>query len=138
MKYLTNDDYEIAAKNGISYNVAYARFYEYGWSKEDTITKPIIKPNMWPTHKELAYSNGIGQNTFHARVRKGMTPEEAATTPLKQRGGKYLGGRITPEMYARAKDNGIKRNTLIHRVYHYGWDAEKATTEPVKNGRKAK
>jgi hypothetical protein len=132
MEYLTDDDYKQAAANGIAYNVAYSRFHEYGWSKEDTINKPLHKPNNWPTYKDLAHSNGICQNTFYNRVRSGMTPEEAATTPLQGKGFQYLGGRITPEMWAKAKDNGIKKNTLVCRIYRYGWDPERAATQKTR------
>jgi hypothetical protein len=131
MEYLTDDDYKQAAENGIAYHIAYKRYYEYEWSKEDTINKPLHKPNTWPTYKALAHSNGIGQNTFYTRVRSGMTLEEAATTPLQGKGFQYLGGRITPEMWATAKDNGIKKNTLVCRIYRYGWDPERAVTQPV-------
>lgn len=31
LEYLTPADYEIAKQNGISYSIAYARFYRYGW-----------------------------------------------------------------------------------------------------------
>jgi hypothetical protein len=140
VEYLTDDDYKIAAKNGINYNIVYSRFYEYKWSKEDAITKPLHKPNLWPTYRDLAYEHGVGQDTFYIRVRSGMTPEEAATKPLRKKGANYLGGKIKPEIFLKAKDNGIKRNTLICRVYKYGWEPERAATQPVdkKKARKTK
>lgn len=35
------------------------------------------------TWRSIALSNGIRQETFHARIRRGMTPEEAATKPVQ-------------------------------------------------------
>jgi hypothetical protein len=36
------------------------------------------------TWRSIALSNGIRQETFHARIRRGMDPEEAATKPVKR------------------------------------------------------
>ena len=35
------------------------------------------------TWRAIAMSNGIKQQTFYARIRRGMTPEEAATKPVR-------------------------------------------------------
>jgi len=34
------------------------------------------------TWRSIALSNGIRQETFHARIRRGMDPKEAATKPV--------------------------------------------------------
>lgn len=139
--YLTDEDYKKAEENGINRNNAYARFYVYGWSVEDTISKPVkdLKDTAWHKHKELAEKNGIKQNTFYGRIHKGMTPYEAATTPKKKFGG-FAGKRvITDEMIAIAASNGISEATLRHRYYSYNWDLERAYTESIdatKNWRK--
>lgn len=39
---------------------------------------------------------------------------------------------ISKEQYAIARANGISSDTAYNRVYQYGWDIEKAITEPVK------
>jgi hypothetical protein len=36
------------------------------------------------TWRSIALSNGIRQETFHARIRRGMDPEQAATKPVKR------------------------------------------------------
>jgi len=35
------------------------------------------------TWRAIALSNGIKQETFYSRIRRGMTPEEAATKPVR-------------------------------------------------------
>lgn len=36
------------------------------------------------TWLSIALSNGIRQETFHARIRRGMDPEKAATKPVRK------------------------------------------------------
>lgn len=38
---------------------------------------------------------------------------------------------ITDEQYKIGIENGIKKPTIYRRVYHYGWDIEKAITTPA-------
>ncbi|MBD7914544.1 hypothetical protein H9660_05245 [Clostridium sp. Sa3CUN1] len=46
---------------------------------------------------------------------------------------------ITDEQYEIGIKNGIKKFTIYSRVYHYGWDIEKAiTTPPIKRECKAR
>lgn len=40
---------------------------------------------------------------------------------------------ITDEQYDIGIKNGIKKSTIYHRVYDYGWDIEKAITVPPKS-----
>lgn len=40
--------------------------------------------------------------------------------------------RISKEQYAIARANGISSDTAYNRVYAYGWEIEKAITQPVK------
>jgi hypothetical protein len=89
MEFMTPEDYKKAAENGIPYNIAYARFSEYGWSVEKTVNTPVKKrgTGVWPEYKELAEKNGIVQSTFYDRIRgrrRGgpMEPYAAATTPI--------------------------------------------------------
>lgn len=93
MKYLTREHYRTAKKNGISPQLAYARFYNHGWSIEQTITQ-VPQPKgegIYKPFKEQCEQNGITRNLFYKRIKKGMTPEEAATRPKIPRGAN--GGR---------------------------------------------
>lgn len=40
---------------------------------------------------------------------------------------------LTKEQYERAKANGINRQTACSRVRDYGWDIERALTEPSRS-----
>lgn len=139
--YLTQEDFETAKANGISYMTAYNRFYSYGWDAERAVTEPThtyAKQKLWPRFKDLATEHGICQQTFYNRMRyRGMTPKKAATTPLEK--PKYTGKRIlNDELIQRAADNGISLNTLKRRVYTYYWDAERAVTTPINIQRRRK
>jgi hypothetical protein len=127
--YLTQEDYVKAKANGISYENAYARFYNYGWSVEDTINKPLHRPSLWSQYKELADEHGIKQGTFYDRVAKGIKPEEAATLPNLRIVNVAI--KVTPEIVAIAAANGISKGTLKYRVHKYRWPIERAMTEPI-------
>jgi hypothetical protein len=79
--YLTEEDYAIAANNGISRKRAYQRFYQNGWEKERSITQPIVKGTLWEKFSEKCEVIGITKAAFYSRVYRGMSPEEASSYP---------------------------------------------------------
>jgi hypothetical protein len=132
MQYLTDEDYKQAAANGIPRKVAYNRFYTHSWDKEKTITKPVYT-SIWYQYKEICWEHGISNNTFHRRIRSGMSPEEAANTlwiPHDKR--KSKDPKVTPETIETALKNGIKPATLKYRVYALRWNPERAATVPPR------
>lgn len=138
MEYLLPEDFETAKANGINYNTAYSRFYTYGWSKEDTITIPVVKRSegLWVRYKERAEAIGLSQGGFYSRIKKyGMTPEEAVTKPvikdMAERSYQRKRLKTNKEMAEKAAKNGIKYCTFMRRIHGYKWDAERAATEPV-------
>ena len=87
MEYLTDEDYEIAAKNGICKNTVNSRFYQSGWTREKSITTPVQKRRTYPKEwVDLAEKNGISKILFIMRIRKGLTYEEAATLEIVKGG----------------------------------------------------
>jgi hypothetical protein len=90
LEYLTDEDYAIAAKNGISQKRAHQRFYQYGWDRERAFTQSIDKVTRWDRYKSICEANGISQNTFDRRIKRGKSPDEAATTKLSSRGRKKV------------------------------------------------
>ena len=130
MDYLTPEDFATAEKNGISEERAKARFYKMGWSKQRAITQKLKKPQHdW---NKYHHQSLVTAQTFYQRIKKGMTPEEAALTPPLPKGcrfGKTI--KITQEHMEQAVKNGIKVSTLYARVYNYDWDVERAVTEPI-------
>lgn len=138
--YLTPEDIKTAEANGINYNNVYSRFYSYGWSKEDAITKPVKKRNEcpWYQYKELAEQHSVSYFRWYDRVYKyGMDPKEAATKKVV-RGGLRRKVRFTPEILARAAANGVSKETLKHRIYVYKWDFERAVNTPVDKSKRRK
>lgn len=44
--------------------------------------------------------------------------------------------QLNDSHYEKAHENGIPRNIVYHRVYSYGYDIDRAITEPVGESRK--
>lgn len=92
--FVSDEQYEIARKNGISRYNAYNRVWRLGWSIEDAITKPVgqkgFKRKYPIEYLEKAIKNGITNATFIGRVSRGMSYEEACTRPLMKRGRKQI------------------------------------------------
>lgn len=85
MEYLSPDDLKIAESNGISGAAAKQRMYQYGWSKRRAITETLKeRPGLWKHYKDIAVVSDV---SFYLRIKKGMTPEEAATTPVRKTKG---------------------------------------------------
>jgi hypothetical protein len=82
---LSKEDYEIAKENGISPQTAYHRRKVLKWPIEKCITEPIPEKVKWSDWEELATKAGIGYAAFRKRIKKGMAPEQAATTPNKKK-----------------------------------------------------
>jgi hypothetical protein len=132
---LMNEDYDRAKKNGINYQNAFKRFYDYGWSKEDAISVPVGARKVYKREKAFkkakkeAEAKGIGvsvdKNIFWERVKKlGWDDMKAISTPIKNRGR-------NAKLYETLAKNGISYNTYRIRVGNYGWSKERAMTEPV-------
>lgn len=87
-EFLTEEHYLTAEANGISRKNAYQRWYHYGWEIERAITEPLQIQNQseWMEWKDIAQKNGVYVSLFWYRLRQGMTPEQAATIPVKKRG----------------------------------------------------
>jgi hypothetical protein len=82
---ISNKAYHIAKENGISRKNVRQRYWDYGWDIEKAITKPIEKnPSEWLKWKEIATTTGVCNPLFLQRIRHGMTPEQAATTPVNR------------------------------------------------------
>jgi hypothetical protein len=82
---ISKKDYEIAKANGISPQTAYHRRKVLKWPVEKCVTEPVTDQLEWEVWKEAAAIAGISYAGFWKRRKKGMTPEQAATTPNKKR-----------------------------------------------------
>ncbi|OOZ76560.1 hypothetical protein BHL35_25385 [Bacillus cereus] len=126
MKYygpvITDEDYEKAAKNGISKSNVYQRVNENGWDLERAITVPVRKKKGSKLNVGmiiLAERNGISKPTYYKRIKSGMDPYEAATKPKGYAAHLEL-----------ARKNGIKDVTFYQRVKR-GMNPYEAATKPV-------
>ena len=122
--YLTDEDFETAERNGITRTTAHQRFYAYGWTREDAITKRVNDHLLTSQeHKKMCEEVGLNYYTFTDRLKRGMKPEEALALTAKP--------KLTQEHIAIAESNGISYNTVKTRVYRYRWPIERATTEKI-------
>ncbi|MGG1339907.1 hypothetical protein ABE244_04805 [Bacillus toyonensis] len=130
MKYyrpvITDEDYEKAAKNGISKSNVYQRVNEYGWEIERAITVTVRKRKggISAGMITLAERNGISKPTYYKRIKTGMEPYEAATKPKGYKAHLEL-----------ARKNGIKDATFYQRITR-GMNPYEAATKPVVSRRK--
>ncbi|MED1436923.1 MULTISPECIES: hypothetical protein [Bacillus] len=128
MKYnmvITFEDYEKAAKNGISKANVYQRVNGYGWSVERAITEPVKHcKGSQEGMVVIAECNGISRPTYFRRISRGMPPHEAATKPK--------GHTAFLEI---AAEHGIKDVTFYQRIAR-GMTPYEAATKPARKYKK--
>lgn len=117
--------------------VTYLTFYKRvkaGMSIEQALTsenkqyKPTTQMGeYWAENKHRAK---VKYNTYRQRVAKGMTFEEAIS---KENHWKAVSSDEYKKWAKVGKENGIQINTFYHRVHIYGWDYERAATEPIRD-----
>lgn len=131
--YVTPDDYDIAEKNGIPQNIVYDRVINGGWDVDKAVSKPVRKKKYSNWIKKAA-QNGISRHTFYARVKRGMSLEEAVTKEVMtlNQAAEIARANIRkkPSWVRTAMENGIKRHTFYARVYK-GWSKAEAATRPT-------
>lgn len=81
----------------------------------------------WAENKHRAK---VSYNTYRQRIAKGMTFEEAIS---EENYWKTVSSDEYKKWAKVGKENGICTNTFYHRVHIYGWDYERAATEPVRD-----
>ena len=134
--YITPEEYETAAANGISSSTLEARIRRLGWPKERAITEPPRKSKITREIVELAQRNDIPYQTLYWRIYAGWAPERAATEPVADRAERVRRAhdarrKIPADLVDLAKRHGIKYVTLYKRVSEMGWDPVTAATTPI-------
>lgn len=140
--YITPEEYEQAAKNGISAQRLEVRIRSFAWSKEKAVHTPPQKkkPRIPKEFMDLAEKNGIPYNTLRDRVHnRGWSYEKAATTPREDKKKKADFARehcrkYPPEILELIKRNNINYNTFRQRL-RSGWSMEEAATKPTMTSR---
>ncbi|APA04072.1 hypothetical protein [Bacillus velezensis] len=144
--YITPEEYERAAKNGISRGCLSKRIRSSGWDKERALTTPPQKRRSRSIRSkwvDVAEKNGLPKATFYWRVNTaGWDEERAATTPptktsecmrrARQKSPRCKNRRYSPELVALAESNGIKYGTYTFRVKECGMDPYEAAVTPLK------
>ena len=146
--YISPEEYETAAANGISAGTLETRIRRLGWPKELAMTKPPRKLSKIPREiVELAQRNDIPYQTLYWRIYAGWAPERAATEPVADRAERVRRAhdarrKIPADIIELANQNGVKYTTLYKRVSEMGWDPMTAATTPImtksESGRLAK
>lgn len=133
--YITDEEYGVAAANGIGRSTLNNRIRNFGWEKQKAMTDPVQPQRAQPEWRKIAELNGIRPDTFYARVnRYGWDPERAATEPPHQKPQELAAAarrKIPKEMFDLAASNGISEGAFKSRIYQSGWSIERAATEPT-------
>lgn len=99
-KYITPEQYDQAARNGIDKARLEYRVRIGGWSVERAIRTPKRPYKVHNTWVAVARKNGLPDYVFYSRLGYGWDAETAAATPVLSRsevgrlGGKSSRGRI--------------------------------------------
>ncbi|WP_058302403.1 hypothetical protein [Gorillibacterium timonense] len=135
--YITPEEYEIAASNGISKKNLESRIRERGWEKQRAITTPTKGRRCSPEIIALAKANEIKYSQFYTRLVEGWDEHRAATTPIpspieqREMVMKMIEKNRKYPLIAiqLAEQNGISVKCFRDRIKR-GWDLIRAATLP--------
>jgi hypothetical protein len=134
--YLQDEDYKVAAQNGICKQTLEQRIRDFAWDKWRAITTPPRPQKSLKEWRKIAEQNGIRYPTLQKRMNiLGWDPMRAATEPLQDRKKAMAevakGRRIySKEQIETAEKNGIDYHTFWQRV-RTGWTIKDAITIPT-------
>jgi hypothetical protein len=132
---LTEKDYEIAAKNGISRRIARMRFNRLFWNKEDCITQPVRKYTESQWRAKCRDLGIVTLSTFDQRVNRLKWDEEKAATtpPLSHEEIADLTRKVNRKYPDWVHDN-LKKHNISNKTFHGRirgkWNMEEACTIP--------
>lgn len=139
--YITPEEYDIAASNGISKQTLEERIRRLAWDKSEAMTKPVKNQNSIKEWISLANKNGISLRTFEERIyTKKWSYEVAATTPILDRKAIVENmvnkrRRFPKHILKLAEKNNVPYDTFRARVNKLGMTFEEAATMPVMTRR---
>jgi hypothetical protein len=96
-----------------------------------------VKHRLTDEQKRIAHENGIKIDTAQARIRAGVSVEEAITKPTEEKIGSMTAGSnrkwkdLSDDMKRKAIQNKITQSTVTKRLGR-GWPDELAVTKPPK------
>lgn len=108
--YITEEEYELAAKFGISRLVLEQRIRRHKWDRHRALTQPVQERGKLNRWKQVAKNNGINENTFLKRVNNlGWHPALAATTkPLHRAQCINMAQNVLREKRMRRRVEGLR------------------------------
>lgn len=125
----TDEEVKQAEAIGIRKSLLNQRLRQ-GWTMERAISYPVgTSYEGLEKHTKLlklAKRTGISESTFYRRIKEGMTPYQAASTPKEE---KYV------DYVTLAEQNGIARKTFYKRVER-NMEPLEAATKPAKKRKK--
>ena len=138
--YITPTDFEVAERNGINAQTLIVRVRGLAWGIEQATTKPIQDHGKWTKWIAIANKNGITNQTFYSRIKRGVRPETASKEPVMSKESQVLmmaesRRKYPKELYELAQKNGIKKDTFCKRISR-GWSVERAANEPLVRERR--
>lgn len=137
--YITPEEYERAAANGVKRNTLDYRVRQACWPKERAITTPPRRFRDLSQWIALAQANGITELQFRSRISvKNADFLQAATQPILtpvQRADRMRRDnpaiRLYPsEITDQVAQNGIPKKVFYKRI-SMGWTPERAAMEPI-------
>ena len=108
----TPKQFKKAKKNGLCRSTIYNRVLREGLTPEEAVTKPIKKVFTLEQLKK-AEELGLAKRTLYTRVHKGMTPEEACSTPKGGRKGRH---DWDVEIYAMYKGEELLADGTVYEI----------------------
>lgn len=133
--YISPEEYELAAANGVNALNLEARIRKLHWSHRRAINTPIKERKDHSKWYPIAKKNGISYDTFTSRISRHWTSERAATEPVLSRHECGLRAGNVSKNFSREvldllKESKISYPTFYSRVKS-GWDEIEAATSPI-------
>ena len=112
--YITPDDFERAAKNGINKDTLRQRVRTLGWDIERAIKSPLKKVRNIPQELlEEAKRKGITRHLISGRISQGWSVEKACTTETMR-----VGRPRSKDEKKQNKGKEIQEKQLISFFFH--------------------
>lgn len=125
--------------HGVNYDTIHGRLYDKGWDEEsakNTPIKKLISHEFVPegvNFSQLCREHNINIGTVQSRLLKGMSLDDALTTPVRQY-KKYF-GMDTRDIGKLCRDKGISFYTVKRRL-EAGYSLEESLNIPVNSIKK--
>lgn len=128
-KYITDEQYEIAEKNGVRRGTVHNRVTVLNWTVEDAISKPPKKGMTFTVEElKLMEKHKLSYFAVYRRLKAGWS-REAAFGPKKTENW------LSDKLIEKAKENGISYELLYWRKKQCWSDEEASTRKPSQSNK---